>query len=63
MGIPSAGNSYGVKEGVIYSFPVTCKDGQYTIVDGLSIDEFSQSRMDATEAELFEERDAIADLL
>ncbi len=63
MAIPSAGNSYGVKEGVIYSFPVTCKDGQYTIVDGLSIDEFSQSRMDATEAELFAERDAIAELL
>lgn len=55
MAIPSDG-SYGVAEGLIYSFPVTCKDGQYTIVQGLEIDEFSRAKMKATEAELEEER-------
>ncbi|MBX3167800.1 MAG: malate dehydrogenase [Candidatus Eremiobacteraeota bacterium] len=55
MGIPSDG-SYGVAEGLIYSFPVTCKDGKYTIVQGLDIDEFSRGKMKATEAELEEER-------
>ncbi|MFN8610105.1 MAG: malate dehydrogenase [Vulcanimicrobiota bacterium] len=55
MAIPSDG-SYGVAEGLIYSFPVTCKDGKYTIVQGLEIDEFSRSKMKATEAELEEER-------
>ena len=55
MGIPSDG-SYGVAEGLIYSFPVTCKNGEYTIVQGLEIDEFSQGKMKATEAELEEER-------
>jgi malate dehydrogenase len=55
MGIPSDG-SYGVAEGLIYSFPVTCKEGKYTIVQGLDIDEFSRGKMKATEAELEEER-------
>lgn len=55
MGIPSDG-SYGVAEGLIYSFPVTCKDGKYSIVQGLDIDEFSRGKMKATEAELEEER-------
>lgn len=61
MGIPSDG-SYGVEEGLIYSFPVTCKDGDYSIVQGLEINEFSQERMNATETELREERDAVKHL-
>ena len=62
MGIPSDG-SYGIAEGLIYSFPVTCKDGQYEIVQDLPIDDFSRERMDATMNELMEERDGIKDLL
>ncbi len=62
MGIPSDG-SYGIPEGLMYSFPVTIKNGEYSIVQGLSIDEFSQARMDATQKELEEERAAVADLL
>jgi malate dehydrogenase len=62
MGIPSDG-SYGIPEGVIYSYPVTCRNGAYEIVKGLAIDEFSRKRMDATHAELLEERDGVKDLL
>jgi malate dehydrogenase len=62
MGVPSDG-SYGIKEGVIYSYPVTIKDGNYQIVQGLAVDEFSRKRMDATEAELREERDGVKTLL
>jgi len=62
MGIPSDG-SYGIKEGVIYSYPVTVKDGEYQVVQGLSVDEFSRKRMDATDAELREERDGVKTLL
>lgn len=62
MGVPSDG-SYGIPEGLMYSFPVTCSGGQYQIVQGLDIDEFSQSKMDATQKELEEERDAIAHML
>ncbi|MCZ6802934.1 MAG: malate dehydrogenase [Proteobacteria bacterium] len=62
MGVPSDG-SYGIPEGLMYSFPVTCKDGDYSIVQGLAIDEFSQSRMDATQKELEEEKDAVAKIL
>jgi malate dehydrogenase len=62
MGIHSDG-SYGVAEGLIYSFPVTCDGGNYSIVQGLAVNEFSQDLMDKTEQELKEERDAIADLL
>jgi malate dehydrogenase len=62
MAIPSDG-SYGIPEGLIYSFPVTTKDGEYSIVQGLEIDEFSRARMDATQKELEQERDAVADLL
>jgi len=62
MAVPSDG-SYGIKEGVIYSYPVTCRNGEYQVVQGLSIDEFSRSRMDATEKELREERDGVKDLL
>jgi malate dehydrogenase len=62
MGVPSDG-SYGIKEGVIYSYPVTIKNGAYQIVQGLSVDEFSRQRMDATDAELREERDGVKTLL
>ena len=62
MAIPSDG-SYGIGEGVVYSYPVTCRDGQYEIVHGLDVDEFSRGRMDATESELREERSAVEDLL
>lgn len=62
MAIPSDG-SYGIPEGVIYSYPVTCSNGDYHIVQGLDIDEFSRKRMDATYAELLEERDGVKELL
>ena len=62
MAIPSDG-SYGIEPGIIYSYPVTCEDGKYEIVQGLEISDFSRERMDATETELREERAAIEDLL
>jgi malate dehydrogenase len=62
MGIPSDG-SYGIPGGLIYSFPVTCKNGEYDIVQDLPVDDFSREKMDATAQELSEERDAIKDLL
>lgn len=62
MAIPADG-SYGIEPGIVYSFPVRCRDGQYEIVQGLSIDEFSRGRMDSTESELREERAAIEELL
>ncbi len=61
MGIPSDG-SYGVPEGIISSFPVTCSDGQYSIVQGLDIDDFSRARVDVSTAELTSERDTVAEL-
>jgi malate dehydrogenase len=62
MGVFSDG-SYGVTEGLIYSFPCVCKEGDWSIVQGLEISEFSQGKMKATETELTEERDAVAHLL
>jgi malate dehydrogenase len=62
MGIHSDG-SYGVEEGLIYSFPVICEGGNYEIVQGLQISKVSQTLMDKSEAELKEERDAVASLL
>ena len=62
MAVPSDG-SYGVAPGVIYGYPVTCKNGKYEIVLKLDINEFSRERMDATEKELREERAAIEHLL
>ena len=62
MAVPADG-SYGIKDGVIYSFPCRYAKGKYEIVQGLPISEFSRARMDATDKELREERDAIADLL
>jgi len=61
MGIPSDG-SYGVPEGIIHSFPVTCAGGEYSIVQGLEIDDFSRARIDATAAELVAERDTVSGL-
>jgi len=62
MGIPSDG-SYGIPEGVMFGFPVTTENGEYKIVQGLEIDEFSQERINFTLNELEEERAAIADML
>jgi malate dehydrogenase len=62
MGVPSDG-SYGIKDGLIYSYPVTCRNGDYSIVQGLAIDDFSRKRMDLTEAELREEREGVKELL
>jgi len=58
MAVRSDG-SYGIQEGLIYSFPVTIKDGRYTIVQGLEIDEFSRKKLDLTAAELTEEMNAV----
>jgi malate dehydrogenase len=62
MGVPSDG-SYGIPAGVIYGFPVTIKNGDYQIVQGLQINDFSRQRMDATHKELLEERDGVKDLI
>ena len=61
MAVPSDG-SYGVPEGLISSFPCTCADGEYSIVQGLEVNDFSRARIDASVAELAEERDAVAEL-
>jgi malate dehydrogenase len=62
MSVPADG-SYGIESGIIYSYPCVCENGDYRIVQGLEIDEFSRERMNATEAELVEERAAVEDLL
>jgi malate dehydrogenase len=62
MAIPADG-SYDIEPGIIYSYPCRCSQGKYEIVQGLDISDFSRERMAATEAELREERAAIADLL
>ena len=62
MAIPAEG-SYGIEPGIIYSYPVRCRDGGYEIVQDLAINDFSRERMQATEAELREERAAIESLL
>lgn len=62
MGVYSDG-SYGIEEGLIYSFPVTCKGGDWEIVQGVDINDFSREKMTATETELKEERDGVAHLL
>ena len=62
MGVPSDG-SYGIPEGVLYGYPVTCKGGRYEIVKGLEVSEFARKRMDATLKELHEERDGVKHLL
>ncbi len=62
MGVYSDG-SYGIEEGLIYSFPCVCKEGKWEIVQGIDIDDFSKEKMLATESELKEERDAVQSLL
>ncbi len=61
LAVPSDG-SYGVPEGVVSSFPVTCSGGEWSIVEGLEIDELSRSRIDASARELVEEREAVRQL-
>jgi malate dehydrogenase len=62
MGIASDG-SYGIPEGIIYGYPVTCRGGSYQIVKGIEVSEFGRKRMDATLKELHEERDGVKHLL
>ncbi len=62
MGVPSDG-SYGIEKGIIYSYPCICKDGDFEIVQGLEVSDFSREKMDATEKELREERASVEDLL
>lgn len=62
MGVWSDG-SYGVAKDLIYSFPVTCKDGKYTIVQGLSVDDFSREKLTVTERELQEEKEEASSFL
>jgi malate dehydrogenase len=62
MGVPSDG-SYGIPEGVIFGYPVTCRGGQYQIVKGIELSDFSRKRVDATLKELHEERDGVRSLL
>ena len=62
MGVPSDG-SYGIPEGVLYGYPVTCKGGRYEVVKGLETSDFARKRMDATLKELHEERDGVKHLL
>ena len=62
MGIPADG-SYGIAPGVIFSYPVRCRDGAYEIVQDLAINDFGRARIAATEAELREERAAVEELL
>jgi malate dehydrogenase len=63
MGIAADGKTYGIPEGVIFGFPVTCAGGDYQVVQGLEIDAFSRERMDHTLKELLEERDGVKHLL
>lgn len=62
MAVPADG-SYGIEPGVVYSFPCSCSKGRYEIVQGLEVDDFSRERMEATDRELREEREAVADLI
>ena len=61
MGVCSDG-SYGIPEGLIAGFPVTTTNGEWSIVDGLDLDDFSRARIDASVAELAEERDTVQEL-
>jgi len=62
MAVPADG-SYGIAPGVIYSYPVVCEGGDYKVVQGVSVSDFSRAKMDATNDELVSEREAISDLL
>ena len=61
MGVPSDG-SYGIDEGLIFGFPVTCSGGSYEVVQGLEFNDFSKARLDVTVNELKEEREAVKEL-
>lgn len=63
MGVYSAGNSYGIDEDLMYSFPITCQNGEWKEVTGLDVTDFQREMMTATEKELQEEREAIADMI
>lgn len=63
MGVYSAGNPYGIDEDIMYSFPITTENGEWRIIEGLEVNDFSREMMSKTEEELVSERDAIADLL
>jgi malate dehydrogenase len=63
MGVHSAGNSYGIDEDIIFSFPIICENGQWKEISGLQVSEFSRERLTATQDELLTEKAAIADLL
>ena len=64
VAIVSDGNPYGVAEDILFSFPIRTKaDGSYEIVDGLEISDYAQGKINATETELLEEKEAVADLL
>ena len=62
MAVASDG-SYGIPEGVVYSYPVRCARGEYRIVQGLSIDDFARGKLAATDKELREERAGVVDLI
>ena len=62
MGVPSDG-SYGIPEGVVFGFPCECKNGAFSIIQGLEIDDYSQEKINKTLAELEDERSAVADML
>ena len=61
MGVPADGSD-GVEEGIVCGFPCTCSGGEWSIVEGLEVPEFSRPRIDASAAELREERDAVSQL-
>ena len=63
MGVYSAGNSYGIDEDIIYSFPIICENGEWKEISGLEVSDFSRERLAATQDELLQEKAAIADLL
>lgn len=63
MGVSSDGNTYGIPEGLIYSFPVCIQNKQWTIVQGLEINDFSRKKMDTSAKELAEEKDMAMDFL
>ena len=60
--LPDQYNAYGVEEGIFSGYPCTCSGGEYTIVEGLDLDEFSRARIDATVKELRDEREAVRQL-
>ncbi len=63
MGVHSAGNTYGIDEDIIYSFPIKCENGEWKEISGLDVSDFSRERLTVTEKELLDEKAAIADLL